>query len=188
MLAGRQKRMKTFIKDHLEKYECETIADICSGTGDFAELAPKNATYVGWDLNEDFINYAKKRYLGDKKKKFIKANILNSKKIEGKKYDAVLLISTMHHFSDKELDALLPVVKKLVKKVVILADIIPDPPHALQKFFAKIDRGKYVRPANEKIKILKKYFSVVKVQEIPTRSAVQLGIICEKPKRHARTV
>src|SRR6266700_6188491 len=68
LLAGRQKRMKHFIKKHLDEYKCKSIADICSGTGDFAELVDKNATYIGLDLNEDFINYARNRYKGDAKK------------------------------------------------------------------------------------------------------------------------
>jgi SAM-dependent methyltransferase len=179
LLAGRQKNIKTFIKNNLDRYQCKSIADICSGTGDFAELIPKDAYYVGWDINEDFINYARKRYRGDRSKSFIKVDILNAKETINENFDAVMLISTLHHFSDDELNTLLPFVKKIARKVIIIADIIPDPPHILQKIFAKIDRGKFVRPKDEKIKILKKYFKVRHIQEIPTRSAVQLGIICE---------
>ena len=180
LLAGKQTKMKKFIKKYLDEYKCKTIADICSGTGDFAQLTPKDAFYTGWDLNEDFINYASKRYENHKNKTFVKANVVTSKKIKHHTFDAVLLISTIHHFSDEELKILLPIVRKMTNKVVIIADIIPDPPHLLQKFFAKIDRGKYVRPAEEKVKILNKYFNVVKTQPIPTRSAVQWGIVCEK--------
>ena len=180
ILAGKQKGMKTFIKNNLDKYNCLSVADICSGTGDFAILSQRNAKYVGLDINNDLINFAKKRYKGHKNKLFIKENILSSRR-HGK-FDAVMLISTIHHFSDDELNILLPNVQKMVNKVVIIADIIPNPPHVLQQFFAKIDRGKFIRPANDKIKILNKYFKVVATQEIPTRSAVQLGIICEKKK------
>lgn len=180
LLAGKQIRMKKFIKKYIDEYNCTSVADICSGTGDFAELVPDNAMYIGWDLNKQFVDYAKQRYIGQKNKTFIKADVLTSKRFVSNRFDAVLLISTIHHFSDAELAILLPIVKKITKKVVIIADIIPDPPHLLQKFFARLDRGKYVRPANEKKKVLEKYFRVVKTQPIPTRSAVQYGIICEK--------
>lgn len=179
LLAGKQKGMKRFIKNYLDKYKCKSIVDLCSGTGDFAGLAHENAYYVGWDINKDFVNFAKKRYLGKKNKSFTIVDILNPKNKE-EKFDAVLLISAIHHFSDDDLKIILPLVNKMVKKVVIIADIIPDAPHLLQKFFAKIDRGKFVRPAKEKIRILEKYFKVIKTQEIPTRTAVQFGIICEK--------
>lgn len=180
LLAGRQRGMKTFIKEYLGQYKCKTVADICSGTGDFAELIAKDAKYVGFDLNEDFINFAKKRYSTDKNKRFAKVNVLTSRKIQASKFDAVMLISALHHFSDNDLNILLPKVNKMTKKVVIIADIIPDPPHPIQKFFAKIDRGRFVRTGSDKIKILNKYFKIIKTFPIPTRSAVQLGIICVK--------
>jgi SAM-dependent methyltransferase len=182
LLAGKQKRMKMFIKKGLKKYECLSVGDICCGTGDFAQVIPDKATYVGWDFNQDFIDFATKRYLDDSNKKFIKANILDSKKLFTQKYDAIILISTIHHFSDRDLEIILHNVSKMVNKVVIFADIIPDAPHFIQRFFAKIDRGKYVRPADEKLKIIRKYFKVVYTEDIPTRSAVQFGIICEKLK------
>ncbi|GEM_PF-4638035 len=180
LLAGKQSRMKHFIKAYLDKYQCKSVLDLCSGTGDFAGLTPPNASYVGWDLNKDFVNFAGKRYSGEKKKTFEVVDILTQNGRRHKKYDAVLLISAVHHFSDEELEIILPLVQKMVKKVVIIADIIPDPPHALQRFFASIDRGKFVRPAREKIRILKRHFKVINTEAIPTRSAVQLGIICRK--------
>lgn len=172
--------MKQFIKKHLDNYDCKTVADICSGTGDFAGLVAKDVKYIGFDLNQDFVNFARKRYYGDRNKQFIKADVLSKKFGNKTKYDAVMLISTIHHFSDDELETLLRTVKRITKRVVIIADIIPDPSSPIQKLFAKLDRGKHVRPGNEKIKLLNKYFKVIKTQTIPTKSAVQLGIICEK--------
>ncbi len=180
LLAGNQRRMKKFIKKYLDEYECRSVADICSGTGDFAALTPENAVYFGLDINDNFIKYARNRYKDHKNKSFLKSNVLKPNKMTNKKYDAVMLISTIHHFSNDELNVLLPIVRKMTKKVVIIADIIPNPPHLIQRFFAKIDRGKFVRPAKEKIRILEKYFKVVATQNIPTRSAVQYGIVCEK--------
>lgn len=179
-LAGKQHRMKKFISKYLKDYDCKSVADICCGTGDFAALCDAGVKYVGWDLNDDFISYGKNRYSNSKNIKFKKANVLKSKDFENSKFDAVFLISTIHHFSDEDLEILLPKVKKIVNKVVIIADIIPDPPHAIQRIIVKFDRGRYVRKKDEKLKILRKYFKVVKTQSIPTHSAVQFGIICTK--------
>ena len=183
LLAGKQTRMKDFIKTTLLRYKCQSMADICSGTGDFAELIQDDFPYIGWDINSDFVKFARQRYKGKKNKIFVKSNVLTSDEVIGKKYDAVLMVSAVHHFSDKELEKLLPRINSIMNKVLVIADIIPNPPHPIQKFFARVDRGKFVRPAEEKIRILKKYFKVVKTQEIPTRSAVQLGIVCEKKKK-----
>ncbi|OGH21847.1 MAG: hypothetical protein A3D75_01495 [Candidatus Levybacteria bacterium RIFCSPHIGHO2_02_FULL_37_18] len=178
LLAGKQKGIRKFINTYLEKYNCKSIADFCCGTGDFAVCIPNNASYIGLDMNKDFINYSKNRFKNEKNKKFIKANVISSKYIYERKFDGILLISTLHHLSDNELLILLPRIKKITRKMVIIADIIPNPPHLLQKFFAKIDRGRYVRPKEEKLRILKKYFKIVKTQMIPTKTAVQFGIVC----------
>lgn len=180
MLAGKQTRMKHFIKSYLNKYKCKSVLDLCSGTGDFAELTPPDAYYVGWDLNKDFVNFARKRYYSKENKKFETVDILALNGQCHKTYDAILLISAVHHFSNEELDIILPLVHRMVKKVVIIADIIPDPPHVLQRFFASIDRGKFIRPAKEKLRILERYFKIINTKAIPTRSAVQFGIICKK--------
>jgi SAM-dependent methyltransferase len=180
LLAGKQKGMKSFISKYLNKYHCKTVADVCSGTGDFAAVIPPGALYLGWDKNEDFIAFAERRYKNDVNISFKKLDVLKAQKKVGKKYDAAMLISAVHHFSDKDLDTLLKFIKKRVNKILIIADIIPDPPHLLQRFFVKIDRGKFVRPAHEKVRILNNYFKVVYTEEIPTRSAVQFGMICIK--------
>lgn len=179
LLAGKQKGMKSFISDYLARYGCTSVYDLCSGTGDFAAVIPENAKYIGLDRNVDFIEFARRRYKTDRNISYVKLDVLKAGKVVKKKFDATMLISAVHHFSDEDLDRLLKFVKKITKKVLIIADIIPDPPHALQRFFVKIDRGKFVRPANVKVRILKKYFKVVHTQEIPTRSAVQLGIVCK---------
>ena len=171
LLAGKQKGIRKFINTHLEKYNCKSIADFCCGTGDFAVCIPFQSTYLGIDMNKDFIKFSKNRYRKHKNKKFLISNVINSLLVYRKKFDGVLLISTLHHLSDNELSILLPNIKKITNKVVIIADIIPNPPHLLQKFFAKIDRGKYVRPKEEKLLILRKSFKIVKTQMIPTRTA-----------------
>lgn len=178
LLTQDQKKLKKFVKTSLEDYKCGTIADVCCGTGDFAPLIPKDAKYIGWDSDKNYINFAKERY-EDENRSFVVADVLKTKSIEDKKYDAVLLISTLHHFSDDELKKILLLAKKIMKKVVIVADIIPNPSNPLQKFFTKMDRGKFVRPAEEKINILSKYFNIEKTELISTGSVIQFCIICK---------
>lgn len=183
LLAGNQLELKQFIKKNLIKYDCKTIADFCCGTGDFSEICPKDSLYFGWDVNDEFIKYASNKYKKDMNKQFTKANILYSQVIYKKKFDCVLLISAVHHFSSEELKVMLPKIKKITKKILIVADIIPNPPHLIQKFFVPLDRGRYIRPKEEKLSILGKYFKIKKTQLMPVRTAVQLGIICETNKK-----
>lgn len=176
LLAGNQENTKDFVKTNLLKYKCKTVLDLGCGTGDFSEACPATVKYLGSDLNKNFITYAQKKYANDVNKKFITDDLL--KNHEYTSYDAVLLISMMHHFSDKEFLHILKKVHRITKKIVIFADIIPNPPHLIQKAAVALDRGKFVRPKEQKLQIIKKYFTVEKTQIINSRLAVQFGVIC----------
>ncbi len=177
VLAGNQENTKKFVYQNLITYKCKTVLDLGCGTGDFADACPTTISYLGTDLNKKYIQFAKKRFKQHKNKKFIQEDILKSNRNE--KYDAVLLISLMHHFSDEEFKIILQGVKRITNKVVIIADIIPNPPHMIQQIGAKLDRGKFIRPKEEKLKLLKKYFTIVTSELINSRIAVQCGVICE---------
>ncbi len=179
LIAGNQLQTKLFVKKFINTYKCKSVIDICSGTGDFSTVINKDIKYLGIDLNENFINYSINRYNMDKNKLFKKADILNPAAFTNEKFDAVILISTMHHFSDRELDSLFAIVKKITNKIVIIADIIPNPPSLIQKICVKLDQGKYIRTEKAKIKIVKKYFKINNKITIPSRLAVQYGIVCE---------
>src|SRR5512135_2196722 len=110
-------------RPQLNKYQCRSIADICCGTGDFAALTPADGRYNGWDINDDFIIYARNRYKGHSRKLFSKLDVLHPPNTFNKRFDAVMLISTLHHFSDNDLAVLLPFVSRISNKLVIVADI-----------------------------------------------------------------
>lgn len=179
LIAGNQNNTKLFVKNYLDNYKCKSVIDICSGTGDFASIINKNINYLGMDMNKNFINYSKKMHKTNRNKVFKKANVLNKSYFANKEFDATLLISTMHHFSDEELNTLLPIVNKITKKIVVIADIIPNPPNLIQKIFVKLDQGKHIRSEKDKIRILKKYFKIIEAKRISSRFAMQYGIICE---------
>jgi 2-polyprenyl-3-methyl-5-hydroxy-6-metoxy-1,4-benzoquinol methylase len=177
LLAGDQRETKQFVREALAKYKCKSVLDLGCGTGDFSESCPADATYLGTDLNANFIRYAQSRYRSDRNKQFRYENIL--KQDNHHAYDAVLFISMMHHFSDADVATILKKIKQLTRKIVVIADIIPDPPHVLQRAVARLDRGRFVRPRQGKLAILQKYFRICETKSINSRLAVQYGVICK---------
>jgi ubiquinone/menaquinone biosynthesis C-methylase UbiE len=178
ILAGDQTNTKNFVSKYLKENKVKTILDVGCGTGDFAPCTPKNASYTGVDISEQYLDFAQKKY-GSKNKVFLNQDVTDINFYSKKKYDGVLFVSMLHHLSDKELEKMLPVIKKITKGVIIIADIIPNPPGMLRKFLVKLDQGKYVRRQEAKLKILKKYFKVVHTEIIPSRLAVQFGVVCK---------
>jgi len=179
IIAGNQKNTKDFVKITLENYNAKSVLDVGCGTGDFVDAIPQKTSYLGIDIDPKFISYARRNYEKEKRD-FLVGDINNNELLKNKTFDAALLISTLHHLSDFELEKILPLIKRHTKKVIIVADIIPNPDNLLRELMVKLDRGSYVRRREEKIKILKKYFKIVNTKVIKSRLAVQFGIICEK--------
>lgn len=177
IIAGDQKNTKNFVKKNLLKYHVKSVLDVGSGTGDFVNCIPKNSLYLGIDTNPKFIDFSNNNY-DNGNVRFLVQDVTEKGFYQNKKFDAVLLISMLHHLSDEDLEEILSIVKKITKKVIIIADIIPDPPGIMQKIVVQLDVGKFVRPREEKLKTLGKYFRIVEVELISSRLAVQLGIIC----------
>lgn len=177
-IAGNQENTKNFVRRNLQAYKAKTVLDIGCGTGDFVEAVPKQINYVGIDINEKFISFAQTHYQNEKRK-FLVQNIIKNNFHQGKKFDATLFISMFHHLSDNDLKTILPIIRSVTKKIIIVADIIPDPDGILRKIMVKLDQGKFVRLKEVKINILCKYFKVAKTEIIPSKLAIQFGIICE---------
>lgn len=177
IIAGDQNNTKDFVKFNLLKSKAKTVIDIGCGTGDFVTCLPDKVSYLGIDINRNFISFAQSHYSGDNIK-FALQDVTQKEFYKNKKFEAVLFISMLHHLTDDELNIVLPIIKKLTKKVIIFADIIPNPKGILRKIIVKLDQGKYVREKELKIKLLKKYFKITETKEIPSRLAVQYGIVC----------
>jgi len=178
VIAGNQKFTKQFVHNNLIKYNAKTVIDIGCGSGDFTEAVPDNISYLGLDINKEYISFAKRHY-GNHNRNFIVRNVLDESFYKNRKFGAALFISMLHHLSDDELALILPVVKQITKKVIIIADIIPDPDGLLRKIVVSLDQGKFIRPKGKKLEIVSRYFKITETKIIPSRLAVQFGIVCE---------
>lgn len=177
-LIADQQHVKKFVKLALSKLQPQSILDIGFGTGNFMEVIPKTSRYVGIDNNPRYFSFTKNRFAAPNREIFLQdASDINFYK--GRYFDVVMLISILHHLSEEELFKILPAIKKITAKALIITDILPDPPGALPKLLVKLDRGRFIRNSQLKVAILKRYFKIVEVRQIPQGLGVQLGIICQ---------
>lgn len=177
-IAGNQENTKNFVRSNLQIYKAKKVLDVGCGTGEFSDALPEDFDYTGVDINIKYITFAQKNYK-NAKRKFLIQDITDRHFFENQRYEATLLISMLHHLSDAELEKILPIIKRVTTKIVIVADIIPDPQGLLRKLMVKMDQGKFVRSREDKIKILCKYFKIIRTAIIPSRLAVQFGIVCK---------
>lgn len=181
--AGFQENTRQFISDNIQKHKCRSVLDLCCGTGDFA-IFPSNIKYLGLDVNQSFVKYAQKKYFYCSNIKFKCQNILKTK--FQSKYDAIILISTIHHFSDKEMKSLIKKFKPFVNKIIIVVDIIPNPPSVIAQILLFLDQGSKIRKPKEKIKLFNNDFNLIETKLIKSLFAYQFAMVLTPKKEDSR--
>lgn len=139
------------------KYPHQSVIDIGCGTGKILNyLKPEN--YLGLDINEKYLNYAKKRCQRSGVI-FLTQDAAKINKIDGC-YDLLLMINFIHHLSTKELRTVL---QRILKNVnfsrMIVIDGQPDC-GILTKLLEKTDQGNHFRNLKQITDIYKNYFDV----------------------------
>lgn len=158
-LTQNLKKFKSIISEEINSTSAGRTLDICCGTGNFADLA--KGEYLGFDLNEKYIDYAKNRFRRDKSKKFLVSSI-DDFDFKPKYFDTVLLISALHHFSDKSLSDLLEKAAKAAKGKIIITDPAIEARNPISRLLFLLDRGRFIRPLEKQLELISKSLNIVK--------------------------
>lgn len=137
------------------------VLDVGCGFGNLLEFLPKNISYVGIDISQNYINYAKKRYKS--RGRFICADVTKLD-LNREKFDVIFIGNLFHHLPDNAVEKVLKSLLHLIKKetVVVSADnVYLKNQSFLSRFITSLDRGKYVRNKEGYLDLSKKYFSKV---------------------------
>ena len=148
-------------KKYIKKDKLKVL-DIGCGPAEILNSLPR-VKYFGYDINPAYINYAKKKYKNKGNfycKKFTKKEI---KKLP--MFDCVLLFGILHHLNDNEINNLIPLIKKVLKKggkIITEDPILIKNQNLIARFIINKDRGDNVRDKKGYLKILNKYFKRIK--------------------------
>jgi 2-polyprenyl-3-methyl-5-hydroxy-6-metoxy-1,4-benzoquinol methylase len=149
---------EAIVKKYVKKKHV-SVLDIGCGPADILKSLD-NVTYYGYDINESYINFAKKKYKNKKPKLFCKK--FSKKELKKlPKFDIILLSGLIHHLSDQESKQLLVLCKKILKKegkLITIDPILIKNQNPIARLLVKLDRGLNVRNKNNYLKLFKKYF------------------------------
>lgn len=137
------------------------VLDVGCGFGNLLEFLPKNISYVGIDISQNYINYVKKRY--NSKGRFICADVTKLG-LNREKFDVIFINSLFHHLPNNDVEKLLKSLLDLIKKetVVVSADnVYLKNQSFLSRFITSSDRGKHIRDKEGYLDLTKKYFPKV---------------------------
>ena len=151
---------KKIVKKYITKHNVKVL-DIGCGPAEILDTLPK-IKYYGFDINPIYINSAKKKY--ENKGKFFCKKFTNKNTKYLPKFDHVLLLGILHHLSDKEINTLIPNIKKVLKKkgnIITLDNIFIHKQNFIAKFLIQMDKGENVRSRKGYLNILKNHFKKI---------------------------
>jgi len=144
------------ITDHM------SVLDVGCGICQFAKLT--QGRYFGIDMNKGYIDQAKKLYKNDVSKEFICEDLAKAK-LPGSMFDVSLLINFTHHLSDHELNNVFLELNRVTSKYIVICDPVKQSAkNLLGRFLTYLDRGKYIRPEDELISLIGRYFHLLKIK------------------------
>ena len=156
---------KWAIETNLSVRSGAKVLDIGCGTGELRPYLPNNIDYTGFDIEEKYINYAKKKF-GNKGKFFV-GNANSIEQTAAGQYDIILLFSILHHLSDEEASVLLNSVYQLLGPggvALSLDGVFLEDQSKMAKYVLSNDRGRYVRTQEGYTSIVRSSFIKYSVQ------------------------
>jgi SAM-dependent methyltransferase len=118
------------------------VLDVACGPGTNV-LHFAHADYVGVDLNERYIEHAKRATGRD-----FRVMDVTSAELSGERFDFILVNSFFHHVADDDARRILSHLATLLTEVghVHILDLVLPPRRSIARGLARLDRGKFARP------------------------------------------
>lgn len=135
-----KKRVDTLCKWGCLKHD-PSVLDIGCGIGQYADVS--DGKYLGVDLNERYIKYARKRY-HESNQSFVCTDVVTGLH-ESSKFDLVLMVDFLHHISDENISSILTAATHLTKGHMAIFEPFPDQTHLFGRWLIRHDRGAYMR-------------------------------------------
>lgn len=165
------------VSKDLQFLKKKSILDIGCGTGTLLEYI-KPGSYLGIDINSDFINLAKKKYPGFN---FKVLNIVDEKFPSGK-FEYIFIMNVLHHLTDEQIKKMFKTIRKSkqMKEFVIVES---KPANILGKILGRFDAGSNFREYDNLIQIIEKQFNIKSTRIItaPIGTYKYLIARCRRP-------
>ena len=155
----------------------ESVLDIGCGTGQHSEIT--SGRYLGVDLDARYIEFARRRH---PQKEFVCMDV-SQLQLEGDLFDVALMVDVIHHLSDEQARRLLADLGRLTsKRVFFFEPVVQSPKNLVGRLLVAGDRGRFIRPRNELLKLIENNFIVEEIRDatqLHTEGVCVVGKICK---------
>lgn len=142
----------------------QKIVDIGCGPGSIVRLLPEGVKYVGFDISEEYVSSARKRFESDPSKIFlvgVAEDYVDHLPVQMQGADLVIINGLLHHLDDNEALTALKLARASLApegKLVCLEACFLVSQAPMARWVLKQDRGKNVRTEPEWKKLIAKVF------------------------------
>lgn len=169
LITGAENAKNTVIRDFVAAYSKAKVLDIGCGTGVMLDHMDKNlgVDYVGYDINQEYIDFAKKKY-GDRGRFYCSS--INETVLYEDNFDIASAIAILHHLDNHESEKLIELGKRSLKPggyLILSEPVWTDEQGWLEKALMSRDRGQNIRRKEEYIALAKTQFQNVECTIIP---------------------
>jgi 2-polyprenyl-3-methyl-5-hydroxy-6-metoxy-1,4-benzoquinol methylase len=157
-IIGARRLRRFYINDIVRPSPGISILDVGCGPGVMVPYL-KGVKYYGIDINPRYIEKAAKKYVSADVS-FKCADVSEIGKLEGLKYDIVMMNGVLHHLDDPQADACMAAIKNLLKpggRFTSFDGVYYGGISAAEKFVLDHDRGKFVRTPEQYASIIRKH-------------------------------
>ncbi|MDT8445828.1 MAG: class I SAM-dependent methyltransferase [bacterium] len=178
-LVGRKNFLADYVQHRIRPVEGMRILDIGCGTADVLALM-QGVDYVGFDVSKPYIEAARKHY--GPKGSFHAEQLTEEHLKSLGRFDVVTFNGVLHHLNDGLAESLLGLAKAALKaegRMVSIDPCLYQGQSWASAYLVKRDRGQFVRPREDYLKLVARYFAQVdsKLLEHPLRIPYSLLIL-----------
>ena len=147
--------IRRVIREQLPSQPGRKVLDVACGPGAFSALFPAES-YVGVDINERYIRYARRHYPGA-------FQVMDARRLdfENGSFDDVLVYGLLHHLDDDDARAVLEGISRVLKpsgRALIIEDIPTESRlNVIGHLLHRVENGHFIRTAPEYRRLLEGY-------------------------------
>ena len=164
-LVRADKPRRKFVDEIIAPLKSGRVLEVGCGPGTNCEWMPQGFEFVGCDLSDAYIAYARKKY--GNRAAFYRASVGQLPSLGLKPFKIVIALSLLHHLSDSEVMTLCDEVMPLLESGGMF--FTADPCFVvgqtrLEHFITSRDRGRHVRYPEEYKELLAQKFATVEME------------------------
>ena len=158
-LLGRDRPWSIYLRDVVQPRDGLRILDLGCGPAAILDYLPSNIHYVGVDIEQKYIDYARHKY--GARGQFVCQSVDDYVVQAAGQFDLVLATALIHHLNDEQTSNLINSAKKALcsgGRFVTYDGCYTDDQSALARFFLSQDRGKFVRTTDHYLSLIRPIF------------------------------